>query len=867
MDLNEKLREAFGRFGVRDLAGAARACEEVLAVAPGQPQALHLLGVTRLVQGRAREAISFIGRALDGGGRDPVMVENLGLAHLAAGEPARAEALFREALAAGPARSSLQMRLGLALEAQGRHAEALAALEAAARTDPADADVWLNLGNALARRGEDEDAAAAYRKALALRPHDPDPRLNLGALYRRAGRFEDAEAVLREATALEGGGAAAWVALGLVYAGQRRWDEAIACYRRALELEPGDAPALNSWAAASLACGREDEAAALLERAIAARPGDPDAYVNLGNLRAEQGRSEEAAALYERALKAQPGCLEAHLNLGLLLRRQGALEAAIACYRRALEAGGGADLLNELGNAWREAGDFERAAASYREAIARDPRHVHAHYNLAETLKIAGRLEEAAALDERVLELEPRHHAALGALVHLRQHMCRWDGIERLWERLRREALAAEGSGARVSPFALLSMPTTPAEQLSCARAWAAEELAWPVRWRARAGFDHRGRARGPRLRVGYLSAAFRRHALAHLVAELFELHDRARVEVFVYSCGPDDGSPIRERIRRACDRFADVRGESDVAIARRIFEDRIDLLVDLDGWTLGNRLRVLALRPAPVQASWLGYPGTTGAECVDYLIADAFVVPEGAEPFYSEAIVRLPGCYQVNDRRREADAVPARREEVGLPAAGFVFCCFNQAYKILPEMFSAWMRILAAVPDSVLWLAEANRWAAGHLREAAAAAGIAPSRLIFAPRRTLGQYLAQYRLADLALDTFPYGSHTIASDALWMGCPLVALAGETFASRVSGSVLRSAGLPELVTGSFADYERLVLELAGSPERLRELRRRLQDARAACALFDTPGFARGLEQAYESMYAARMQAGGPEIGE
>jgi len=586
---------------------------------------------------------------------------------------------------------------------------------------------------------------------------------------------------------------------------------------------------------------------------MAAHPDHPDAYINLGNLRAEQGLYAEARSLYERALRSYPQGFEAHYNLGKLFARQGEPEAAIDHYRRALALGANrGDVCNELGGVCREIGNLEEAASCYRQAITADSQDVRAYYNLSETLKIAGRLDEAAALDEQAVALKADYYPALAALVHLRQHMCNWDGIEQLWDRLRQEAIGRQD--AAVTPFAMLSWTTTPEEQLTCARAWAARELAAATAMRSQLGFTFSSRGQRNRLRVGYLSADFRRHALAHLTAELFELHDRGQVEAIAYSCAPDDGSAIRRRLQRACDRFVDVAGESFVATARRIHGDEVDLLVDLDGWTFGARTRTLALRPAPVQASWLGYAGTMGSDCVDYVVADPIVIPEGSERYYAESVMRLPDCYQVSDRRREVSDRTPSREECGLPSRGFVFCCFNHAYKILPDVFGRWMRILTAVPDSVLWLGEANRWATDNLRRSAAAAGVAAERLVFAARKPLPEYLAQFRLADLAIDTFPYTSHTIANDALWLECPLVTCQGETFASRVAASALINAGLGNLVTESLTDYEHLIIELATAPEKLQELRRKLRESRDTCALFDTPRFVRNLERAYRTMF-------------
>jgi len=851
----DTLQAAFARFHARDLAGAAQACQRILLAAPDQPDALHLLGVVRLTEGGAREAATLLERALKAKPEDAALLDHLGLAQLTLARHADAEASFRRALALGAGHGQVHMRLGLALGAQRRHAEALSALREAARIAPGDADVRLNLGNALVEAGETAEALACYRHALITHPGHPLAWFNIGMLHRREQRWDEALAAFRGALAAAPREPDIHNNMGAIHERQGRSDEAMDCYQRALAFDPRHVATLNNLGNLLAAQGRRDEALRRLQQALDINPRHVDTCINLGNLYVELGREGEARKLYEQALAVDASGFEAHFNLGRLLRLQGDRAAAIAHLQRALAAGAPRSrTLGELGGAHRDAGDLEQAATYYREALATDPDSVAVRYNLGETLKIAGRLEEAAAAYEQVLAREENHAPALAALAHVCQHLCRWDGIEALWGRLR-GALAGPADG-RISPFTSLSMPVTPAEQLACARRWAEAELGPVTATRDAAGFGFAGRPSNARLRVGYVSADFRRHALAYLTAELFELHDRERFEVFAYSCGPDDGSAIRSRIERGCEHFVDVEGETHALTAQRIYRDRIDVLVDLDGWTQGARTRTFALRPAPVQVSWLGYPGTSGAECIDYLIADSFVIPPESDCHYSERVVRIGGCYQINDRRREVAARPPTRGECSLPQRGFVFCCFNQAYKIAPDTFVLWMKLLHAVPGSVLWLAEANRWAVENLRRAAAAAGIAGERLVFAPRRPLPEYLAQYAVADLALDTFPYTSHTTASDALWMGCPLVTRVGDTFASRVAGSIVTAAGLPEMIVATREEYERVAIALARAPERLAELRLALGQRRETCALFDSPGRVRDLERVYEGMIEA-----------
>ena len=852
--LAEKLREAFGRFNARDLAGTEQLCAEILRQSPRNPDALHLLGVVRLMGGNAREAVSLISGALESNPHEGAALENLGLAYLVAGDPVRAEAALRKALSLGAAHGLLYMRLALALGSQGKLSEALTLLQTAAERAPNDPDVHLNLGNALAESGQLEAAAGCYRKVLALRPDHVDAHFNLGTLFKRIGRLDEAAAAYHNALMHAPGHAEVHNNLGLVYVQQGKSDEAIACFRRALELDPAQIQACNNLGNQLLAQGQRDHAVACYEKALALAPEHPDAYINLGNARAGQGLFADAQVLFEKALQLAPGSVDAHRNLGRLLRLQGRREEALSHLRRALEIDPSqADSCNDLGTAYRESGDLEGAEARYRKAIELDSNHVDAHYNLAETLKLQGRLDEAAALDERVLALKADYFPALGALIHLRQHMCAWDGIEELWERLRHEAIGKPGAG--ISPFSILSQPTSPQEQLACAKAWAEQELAPLAAERARQGFDFPAPRRvRDKLRIGYLSWDFHRHATAYLIAELFELHDRDRFEIYAYAFGPDDGSAIRARIRAACDRFIDVADQTYVATSQAIYNDGVDILVDLKGYTQGSRPQIMALRPAPIQVNWLGYPGTMGADCMDYIIADPHIIPDAMERFYSEKVIRLADCYQINDRRREISARTPSRDECGLPAQGLVFCCFNLSYKILPDIFGRWMRIMQAVPKSVLWLLDTNRWAVENLQRAAAAQGVAPERLVFAPRLPQAEHLARYRLADLALDTFPYTSHTTASDALWAGCPLVTCIGETFASRVAASLLINAGMHELVTESFEAYERLVLKLAASPEKIGRLRDELQAGRDSCPLFDTPRCVKNLEHAYEAMF-------------
>jgi predicted O-linked N-acetylglucosamine transferase (SPINDLY family) len=457
-------------------------------------------------------------------------------------------------------------------------------------------------------------------------------------------------------------------------------------------------------------------------------------------------------------------------------------------------------------------------------------------------LRELGHLAEALASFEQALAIKPDHRYAFASLATAARQLCDWKRSAVLDDQIR---LHVEERKSIVSPFILLGYCSDAALHLKCARSFVQDFIPVPTQpsW---SGTIHRH----DRIRIAYLSADFHQHPTAYLTAELFELHDRSRFEVLGVSFGPDESSDIRARLVRSFDRFHDVRLRPDHQAARFLRELEVDIAVDLKGHTQDARTEILAHRPAPIQINYLGYPGTMGAEFIDYVIADPIVLPFDQQRFYTEKIIQLPDCYQVNDsRRRIAQRTPSRRE-AGLPEQGFVFCCFNQSYKITPPVFDIWMRLLHAVEGSVLWLLADNAGAQINLRGEAAARGIDTARLVFASRLPLDQHLARLRVADLFLDTLPYNAHTTASDALWAGLPLVSCRGEAFAGGVGASLLNAVGLPELVTTSLEQYEALALQLARDTSLLQSVRAKLAQNRLSYPLFDTPRFCRHIEAAY-----------------
>lgn len=597
--------------------------------------------------------------------------------------------------------------------------------------------------------------------------------------------------------------------------------------------------------------GKPEESAMLCRAILTASPDQPAAAFLLGVVDFSLGRLEQSRRHFAIAIALQPDLADAFSNLALL-ERAARPRLASVLIRRALRLQPDALLFTRLGTLLRDEQRGEEALDAHGRALALQPDSVEAWREAAHSLRAAKRMAKAAEGYDHAHRLAPERTESLCDRLFASLSICDWrthgETCRRLLEVIDRD----EGI---VLPLLSLLIGTSPAQQDRAARNFH-RSVVGPV---PPAPAMRRPVLPGGRLNVAYLSADFHEHATAHLTAELFELHDRSRFTVFGYSYGEDDGSPMRRRLEAGFDRFRDLRHADPDTVAALCAEDNIHILVDLKGYTQNARLTLLARRLAPIQVAYLGYPGTLGADLLDYAIGDRIVTPPEHQPFYRERLVRMPDSYQVNDRRRPADAavpnaaVPTRAA-CGLPAEGVVFCAFHATFKITPALFALWMRILRRVPGSTLWLLDAGSDATANLRMEAARHGVEPARLVFAAPRPLAGHLARYRLGDLALDSFPYTGHTTTSDALWMGLPVLTMRGETFASCVAASLLHAAGLPETVTHSFAEYEERAVRLAGEPATLAAYRRRLETGRATAPLFDSPRFTRHLETAYRIMW-------------
>jgi predicted O-linked N-acetylglucosamine transferase (SPINDLY family) len=714
------------------------------------------------------------------------------------------------------------------------------------RTDFAAQDF---LGALYARLGRFDLAEPAFRAALAIRPDAPDTHLLLGVTLHELNRPEEACAELSRLPDHP----EALVYLGLALERLKRFEEACAAFRSALARDPGHVRALNNLGACLMALRRYEEAEAALTRALALAPAYAEALLNLADVWIACGDAGRSVSLLERQLARDPGNPDFHARLGEALRRGGTPAEALKTQERAVAlAPSRGEFHAALGGTWHAIGALGEALPHFERALALDPENAGILTDYALALDSAGLKGEAAAALERAHALDPDDEAVAAWLLGLRMHNCDWTGIAGC-----EEQLARLGTGEQpASPFALLALDTDPARHLQRARTYA-------LRYKSiRPAPLTVPRSPDGRIRIGYFSADFHQHATMLLMAGVFRMHDRARFEITAYSFGPEREDDAHAALRRDVERFVDVRGIANAAVVELARSHGLDIAVELKGYTQHNRTELFAHRLAPVQVSWLGFPGTCGTDFHDYILGDSVVTPPEAQAHYSEQIIRLPGSYQCNDDARPiADWTPSR-VDLGLPEGGFVFCSFNQLYKITPRMFAIWMRLLGAVPDSVLWLLRSNALAEANLRAAAGAAGIAPARLVFADREPNPRHLARLGQADLFLDSFPCNAHTTASDALWAGLPLVTLMGETFPSRVAASLLEACGLGELITHSEAEYEATALALARAPERLAALRARLS-AHAALPLFQTERFTRDLERAWDVIHRRQIEGQAP----
>ena len=703
-----------------------------------------------------------------------------------------------------------------------------------------------------------EQAIALFDEVIAEQPDHAEAHYKRANALNQLQKWEEALSGYDRAVQIDPNFAYAFCNRGTVLERLRRWDEALQSYEKAVALNPGDALTLFNRGSVLKELKRFDAALASYGQALIQRPDYAEAYINRGHVLQEMSRFEEALSSYDKAIELKPVYPPAFVG------RSGALQKLNRNQEAAESLQHAADLQSEYASIFANQAvvlcgqhRYEEAMQLFGRALSLKPDSAEFNYLYGFLLMLLKRVEEGIASYDRALALDPEYKFLIGLRQHARMTLCNWAGLDTAL------AQVVQGLQARrkvAPPLATLGLLDSPSLHRVAAEIFAQQEC--PSNASLGALPAH---PRSDRIRIGYFSADFRIHPVSLLTAGMIEAHDRSRFEIFAFAFGADVPDHVRNRLRGAFDHFTDVDQQSveDVAILARKL--RIDIAVDLMGFTHGCRPAIFAMRAAPVQVNFLGYPGTLGTDFMDYLVADRVLVPAGSEQHYAEKIIYLPDSYQPNDSEREISERIFSREELGLPSEGFVFCCFNRAFKLLPATFDTWMSILKRVPGSVLWLSEGSASVVANLQREAEARGVDGRRLVFAKLMTgLEHHLSRHRSAGLFLDTLPFNAHTTASDALWTGVPVVTCIGEAMPGRVAASLLHAVGLPELITGTLAEYEELAVRLATHPAELEQVREKLARGRLSGPLFDTARYTRNLESAYEQIYERSLAGLAPE---
>ena len=910
----EKLfTEAFALHQQGQLLRAQSIYEQVLKIKPNHFDAMNLLGVIAAQNKKPALAVQLIGRAITIDASNATAHYNLGLALHELNQLKEALNSYERAIEIKPDYYYAHNNKGNALRDLKRLEEALVSYNLAIQFKSDYVEAYFNRSNVLLELKRLDEALVSYKHTIQLNPDFAEAYFSYGIVLLELKKFDEAVVSFELAIKLRSDYAEAYSNLGLAYQALNRMEEALASYTYALEIEPNLDKAHNNKGNALKVLNKIDEALASYERAIKINPKFVEAYLNHGNLHLELKHWELALESYERAIEVDSGNAEVYLNKGLALQKLKRVQEALTSFNRAVEinpelaeahSNRGLVLqeLNRLdealvsydlaiklkpnfaeahsnrGNALRESNYLDDALVSFDRAILINPNLAQAHsnrgvvmeylkrfqdaldcYNRAielmpdyaeafsnrgNTLKELKRLDDARDSYEKALVLKPNYEFLLGTLIHTNHQMCEWNRYDENNLQLRVKLENKE----KVSPsFPILAIYDSPSLQRVAAEIWV----------EAKCPPNH---ALGPinkatpktKIRLGYFSSDFIDHPVSFLAAELFELHDRSAFEVIGFSFTSAPTDVMQDRLKKGFDKFIDVSLLSNIEVSKLARELAIDIAIDLGGHTLNARTEIFAFRAAPIQVSYIGYLGTMGANYFDYLIADETIIPKNNHPYYCEKIAYLPS-YQVNDRKRIISGRAFTKSELGIPEENFLFCCFNNNYKITPGVFESWIRILKAVDKSTLLLLAENSWSEFNLTKEAELRGIDKSRLTFAKRIPRSDYLARYRLADLFLDTMPYNAGTTASDALWAGLPVLTQIGQSFAGRVAASLLNAIELPELITHTQAEYESKAIELACNPVLMSEIKSKLAANRLTAQLFNTPLFTKHIEKAYSAM--------------
>ena len=783
-----------------------------------------------------------------------------------AGQLHEAEQMYQSVLDIKPEHADALHLKGLVAYQTGRHETAIDLIKRAIHNDPANPLYYSNLGAALRISGDLAGAVSCYNKAIRLKPNYPEAIFNLGSTYYSMGNLEQAIASYRQAIHIKPSYMEAFVNLGVIFNDLRRYAEAFEYCQSALNIKPDCADAYNNLGNAAKGLGRIEEAISYFNKSIEIMPDCAETYSNLGNALFDAGSSDKAIACFQKAIELKPEYGEAYNNMGTAFRLQRRLKEAHLCFQKAISLKpGDPEAYHNMGNIYYDQGKYDDASEWYRKAIEIRPNMAESYIQLGITMHWQGKSDASLSCFKKAEQFDPDNPRIYMHLIHELQSRCEWKGLESLNRKVDQFTNEAIRDGRRPDEMPFLNLIRHPDIKMNyeVAKAWSSEISKRVSNYKIKSAVRF-SRKKREKITIGYLSNNFRNHPTSHLVCGLFRLHNRDLFNIYCYSYGDNDNSSYRAQIQNDCDKFIDIKDMDFSEAAKQIYEDRVDILVDLAGYMKENRMDICAVRPAPIQVRWLGHAGTTGADFFDYIITDPIVSPEKFSPYFSEKFIYMD-CYQINNNRQPISDVKMNKQDAGLPAERFIFCSFCTDYKIEPVMFEAWMEILQQVPAGVLWLLEGNGALEKNLRKEVQNCHVNPERLIFAERLSKEDHLRRLSLADLALDTRVVNGAATTSDALWAGVPVVSLRGEHFASRMSYSILNAIGLSELVTPNIEEYKKLAISLANNRDRLSILRNRLAENQKNKMLFDTTGYVHNLEKAFKKIWMNYLEGQDPEM--
>ena len=845
------LQQAIQAFQISNYDGADLMLRRILQADPKNLPALHILGLIKASQKKYQEAVDLLAKAEKIHPNDSSIQYNLAKALMDCGFDKESLPHHQKAVQLAPNNQDAWFNYGKACSNLAHHDEALKQFDKALSLKPDYGEALLNKANTLHMLKKYNEALICFDRVLGSSPENIEAWSGKGLTLHELERYGDAITHFDQALSISQNDLAARYYKSNTLYVLKHYEDSLINFNYALELYPEYAELWSNKGMVLKELKLFKEAINHFDTALTLKPDYAEAWSNRGIVLYELKQYEESISNYDQALGLKPNYAEAWSNKGISLCAIQAHEEAINHFNKAI------NLKPDYAEAWSNKGivlyelkQYEESIATYDKALSLRPNYPEAWSNKGISLHELKKYDEAITNHEQALSLKPDVDWIYGDLRHLKMKICSWKNFH---EDTKTICSKIEAHQKIIHPFSLLSLIDNPNLQKKCSEIYVEDKYPFNP-----ALGNILKSPKKEKIRIGYFSADFRNHPVSLLTVELFELHDKDRFEVIAFSYGADDKSNMRLRLSKAFSQFIDVSLMADINIARLSRELSIDIAVDLSGHTAHSRMGIFAYRVAPLQLSYIGYLGTTGAQYFDYLIADKIIIPDSYENFYSEKILYLQS-YQANDRKKVISEKSFTRHELGLPKNGFIYCCFNYSYKILPETFDCWMKILRASEESVLFLYAENSFVEENLKNYAEAAGVKSERLIFGKHMSLDEYLARYRVCDLFLDTYPYGAGTTASDALWAGLPVLTMAGQTFASRIAASLLNAIGLPELITSAQGDYEALAIELSKNPNKINALRQKLAENILSKPLFDTPLFTKNIEAAYSKIYE-RYQA-------